>query len=130
MATPNDDYDTPWKDAVIRYFPDFVAFYFPLAHAEIDWSCPQRFLEQELAQVAHDAELGKRLADKLVEVTLKGGAPQWVLVHLEVQGRRDSRFAERMFTYNYRIFDRYRRPVASMALLADGNAGWKPDSFG
>ncbi|MFM9437172.1 putative transposase YdaD [Janthinobacterium sp. CG_23.3] len=130
MATPNDDYDTPWKDAVTRYFPDFVAFYFPLAHAEIDWSCPQRFLEQELAQVAHDAELGKRLADKLVEVTLKGGAPQWVLVHLEVQGRRDSRFAERMFTYNYRIFDRYRRPVASMALLADGSAGWKPDSFG
>jgi hypothetical protein len=27
-ATP-DDYDSPWKDAVERYFPEFIAFYFP-----------------------------------------------------------------------------------------------------
>jgi len=25
----NDDFDTPWKDAVTRYFPEFMAFYFP-----------------------------------------------------------------------------------------------------
>ncbi|NMQ06531.1 hypothetical protein E4Q08_15370 [Candidatus Accumulibacter phosphatis] len=34
-----------------RCFPEFMAFYFPLAHAEID---------QELTQVVQDAELGKR----------------------------------------------------------------------
>jgi hypothetical protein len=28
-------------------------------------------------------------------------------------------FAERMFVYNYRLYDRYRRPIASMAVLAD-----------
>jgi len=38
---------------------------------------------------------------------------------IEVQGRRDSDFAKRMFTYNYRLFDRYARPIASLAVLAD-----------
>lgn len=35
-----------------------------------------------------------------------------------------------MFVYNYRLFDRYRRPVASLAVLADDAPGWKPSSFG
>ncbi|MDC8759338.1 DUF4351 domain-containing protein [Janthinobacterium fluminis] len=129
MATP-DDYDTPWKDAVTRYFPAFMAFYFPLAHALIDWSREHVFLEPELAQIWPDAALGRRIADKLVQVTLLGGARKWVLVHLEVQGRRDSRFAERMFIYNYRIFDRYHCPVASLALLADNSVARKPAAFG
>ena len=34
----NDDYDSPWKDAVEHYFPELMAFYFPMAYAEIDWS--------------------------------------------------------------------------------------------
>jgi hypothetical protein len=25
----NDDYGTPWKDALTRYFPEFMSFYFP-----------------------------------------------------------------------------------------------------
>ena len=37
-----------------------MAFYFPLAHAEIDWQQPHVFLDQELTQVVEDAELGKR----------------------------------------------------------------------
>jgi hypothetical protein len=125
----NDDYDTPWKDAVTRYFPEFMSFYFPRAHATIDWARPYAFLEQELAQVVHDAELGKRLVDKLVQVFSLGGTDTWVLLHIDVQGTVDRNFAERMFVYNYRIYDRFQRPVASMALLADGRARWKPDSF-
>src|SRR5471032_3127725 len=79
----NDDYDTPWKLAVTRYFPDFIAFYFPRAHAAIDWSHPHVFLDEELAQLTQDAALGKRLLDELVQVhTLDGGA-QWVLIHVE-----------------------------------------------
>ena len=48
---PADDYDTPWKDAVTRYFPEFMAFYFPDASAQIDWARGYTFLDQELAQV-------------------------------------------------------------------------------
>jgi len=93
MFPSADDYDTPWKEAVSRYFPEFMAFYFPQAHAAIDWGRPYLFLDKELAQVAQDAELGKRLADQLVQVTALAGGQEWVLVHIEIQGGRDSNFA-------------------------------------
>jgi len=125
-----DDYDTPWKDALTRYFPDFLHFYFPAAHAAIDWSRPYAFLDAELAALAHDSTLRCRIADKLVQVHTLAGGEQWVLVHIEVQAQRDSALAERIFAYNYRTFDRYRRPVASLVVLADGGRRWRPNHFG
>lgn len=130
VSMDHDDSDTPWKEAVIRYFPEFMAFYYPAAHSAIDWSRPHEFLDQELAALSRDAELGKRLLDKLVRVHTLDGGEQWVLLHLEVQGRHDGRFAERLFIYNYRVYDRYRRPVASLALLADSSRRWRPSGFG
>ena len=126
----DDDFDTPWKEVVMHHFPEFMAFYFPLAHAAIDWSRPHTFLDQELAALSRDAALGKRVLDKLVRVHTHDCGEQWVLVHLEVQGRHDRAFAERMYVYNYRVYDRYRCPVASLALLADGSRAWRPSSFG
>jgi hypothetical protein len=124
-----DDYDTPWKEAIERYFADFLHFYFPLAHAQIDWSQPPVFLDKELRAVVQDAELGKRFVDKLVRVTRQGGLPEWVYVHLEVQGDMQAAFAERMFVYHYRLYDRYRKPIASLAVLADDQEHWQPESF-
>ena len=40
-----DNYDTPWKAALTRYLPEFMAFYIPEAHAAIDWHQPPRFLD-------------------------------------------------------------------------------------
>jgi hypothetical protein len=126
---PSDEYDSPWKEAITRYFPEFMAFYFPEASQAIDWSRGYTFLDQELAQVIRDAELGKRLLDKLVQVSTHDDQEQWVYIHIEIQSSRDSDFAKRLFTYNYRIYDRYDRPVASMAVLADESPGWKPKSY-
>ncbi len=33
-------------------------------------------------------------------------------------------------TYNYRLYDRYRRQVASLAVLVDHGKSWKPTQFG
>jgi hypothetical protein len=124
-----DEYDTPWKDALTRYFSEFMAFYFRGAYEQIDWGQPCVFLEQELAQVTRDAALGGKRVDKLVRVTLRDGGHECVFVHVDVQGNVEREFAERVFVYNYRIYDRYRRPVASLALLADGSRNWKPTAF-
>jgi len=35
-----------------------------------------------------------------------------------------------LFTYNYRLYDKYRRPIASLALLADERENWKPTRYG
>jgi flagellar biosynthesis/type III secretory pathway protein FliH len=34
-----------------------------------------------------------------------------------------------MYIYNYRIYDRYRKPVVSLAILADERETWRPDRY-
>lgn len=124
-----DDYDSPWKEAIERHLPDFLAFFFPAAHAQVDWTQPFTFLDQELRSVVRDAETGQRRVDKLVSVKHNDGREDWVYIHLEVQADDMAGFAERMFIYHYRLYDRYRQPIASLALLADQRSGWQPDRF-
>jgi hypothetical protein len=123
------DYDSPWKESLESYFSDFIAFFFPQVHADIDWTRGYEFLDTELQQIVRDAELGRRLADKLVKVWRQSGDEAWVLVHIEIQSKEESDFSERMFVYNYRLRDRYNRPVASLAVLADTRLNWRPGQF-
>ncbi len=60
---------------------------------------------------------------------LKDGSKAWMLIHVEVQGKKEKQFAERMFVYNYRIFDKYRRTMVSFAVLADESEKWRPSDF-
>ncbi|MCK4605457.1 MAG: hypothetical protein KAU41_12345 [Deltaproteobacteria bacterium] len=129
MNIQSDDYDSPWKEIIEVYFNDFMAFFFPDIAEEVDWDRGYTFLDKELQQVVLDAELGRRFADKLAQVWRRDGDEAWVLVHIEVQGQEEAVFAKRMYVYNYRIFDRYNRPVASLAVLADQKPGWKPQSL-
>src|SRR5216684_1446573 len=103
------DYDSPWKEAIEAYFESFMLFFFPHIHAEIDWSRGYEMLDKELQQIVQDAEVGRRIVDKLVKVWLKSGAETWVLIHIEVQTWREGDFPKRMYGYNCRIFLRYDR---------------------
>ena len=85
--------------------------------------------EYSLRAVVQDAELGKRFVDKLVRVNVLNGDKKWIYIHVEVQGTKQAEFAKGIFVYNYRIFDRYDRPVASLAVLADTHKQWKPTSY-
>ena len=64
MTQTRSDYDNPWKEVLERYFPEFLALFFPQAHADINWNHEHEFLDKELQQVVRDAELGARRADK------------------------------------------------------------------
>jgi len=130
MTLPPADFDSPWKEALERYFQDFMAFFFPAAHAGIDWTRGYTFLDKELQQVQRDAELGRRLVDKLAQVWRQDGGEAWVLAHVEVQGQPEAHFAERLYVYNYRLYDHYRRPVASLVVLGDEQPNWRPERFG
>jgi hypothetical protein len=56
-----------------EFFEPCFEFFFPEAHAAIDWARGVEFLDQEMQQIVADAELGKRLADKLAKVWLRDG---------------------------------------------------------
>ncbi len=125
-----DQFDSPWKEAIERHFADFLQFFFPVAHAQVDWSQPVLFLDKELQALMRDADLGTRYVDKLVQLTRLDGQSERVYVHVEVQGSEQAEFAERMFVYHYRLYDRYRLPIASLAVLADERPNWRPGKFG
>lgn len=129
MVEERSDFDSPWKEVLEAYFRDFMQFFFPQIESEIVWSQGYEFLDKELQQVVRDAELGRRYADKLVKVWRKSGEETWVMAHIEIQGQEETGFSERMFTYNYRLRDRYNRSVASLAVLGDERATWRPQQY-
>ncbi len=126
MSTP---LDTPWKQILEGYFPQFMAFFFPEAYGEIDWSKGFGFLDSELQQVTLEAETGKRIVDKLVKVYLRNGKENWLLLHIEIQNQKEEEFSERVYIYSTRLFDKFRRAVASFAVLGDTDRHWRPQSF-
>jgi len=71
MRKQRSDFDGAWKEILERYFSEFMAFFFPQAHREIDWSRRIEFLDKELRQVARHAGRGRYAVDKLVKVWRK-----------------------------------------------------------
>jgi hypothetical protein len=123
------DFDNPWKEALDRFLPAILAFFFPEVHAGIDWSRRYVSLDKELRKIRPEAETGKLFADMLFQVWRKDGQEAWVLIHIEVQSQHEERFPERNFIYYYRIFDQHRVPVVSLAILGDDRPGWRPNKF-
>ncbi len=128
-SSAKNEFDSPWKNILELLLENFFEFFFPKAHSEIDWGRGFEFLDKEFQKILRDAEVGSRLADKLVKVWTKDDTEVWVLLHVEVQGDRELGFSERMFIYYYRIYDRYRCKIASLAILTDGNPNWRPQRF-
>ena len=129
MTETSIDFDNPWKASLEKYFEAFMAFFFPDAHADIDWGRGYELLDKELQAVTRDAEIGRRHVDTLVELWRKDGEEAWVLAHVEIQSQQDSDFARRMFVYHYRIYDRHERAIASFGILGDEVRSWRPTQF-
>lgn len=130
MTKQRVKYDTPWKDILDQYFAEFIMLFFPKVYDDIDWEKKYEFLDKELQKIIQDSEIGQRFVDKLVKIWRKNtGEEEWLLIHLEVQSQHEMNFARRMYVYNYRVFDRYSRMVASMAILGDEHPSWRPDTF-
>jgi len=74
------DLDSPWKDALERFFEPAMLLYFAKAHGQIDWAKGVRFLDKELQRIRPRRVAGRRAVDKLAQVYLKSGAERWILV--------------------------------------------------
>ena len=123
------DNDSAWKDILEAYFPQAMQFFFPQTAAIINWELPHEFLDKEFQQIARDAEQGRRYADKLVKVWQLQGEEIWLLIHVEIQANPEETFAQRMFSYNLRIFDRFAKPAISLAILCDSDSTWRPNQY-
>lgn len=126
---PRAENDEAWKHILNAHLKDFVEFFWLEAYEDIDWTKPYEILEQELLSIGIKEEIGNRYVDKLFKVFLKNGREQWLLLHIEVQHTKENDFTETMFIYFYRIYDRYRQDVASIAILADTDKTWRPNQY-
>lgn len=124
-----DDFDSPWKEFLDEFFPEFLQLCFTAIHRRVDWSRPYESLDKELQQIAPNAEEGRRFVDKLYRVWTIEGEEEWVLIHVEVQNQPTDDFPLRMYVYGYRLFDRYGQHVVSLAVLGDDDSNWRPDRY-
>lgn len=111
------DYDGLWKRIIEDLFEEFMLFFAPDLHEEINFSRQPEFLKQELFERVIKKKKGKKIADEIVKVHLKDGKNKWILIHVEVQGEDGDKFSKRMFQYFYRIFDKYDKEVYAIALM-------------
>ena len=65
----------------------------------------------------------------MVKVRTLTGKPLYLVLHVEIQVSRESGFPLRMFVYYYRLFDLYPEQVVSLAILADEEPDWEPESY-
>lgn len=120
--------DALWKGILEDLFDDFLRFFFDNADEIFDMNRPFEFLDKELEQIfpTNQDDFYPKYVDKLVKVFTKEGTEEWILVHVEVQGSRDKDFGKRMFTYYYRILDKYDKEITAIAIFTDTNKKFKP----
>ena len=146
-----DDYDSPWKEAIEQYLPEFLELFFPNVAHEIEWEKGYEFLDKELQKVVREATSQERSVDKLVKVWRKPADEEsedsaskkkgqkskkekkskeaWVFIHIDVQSQYETNFGQRLYIYNYRLFDRYLQPIATLVVLGDDKSWWHPKEY-
>ena len=119
----NRYFDELWKNVIERLFREFLSLFLPELGVMVDFSRGYSFLDKELQKISLPTRKGKKFVDKLVKVYLKNGEEKWILFHIEVQGKNNADFNERMFIYFYRIFDKYRVRIVSLAVITNPATG-------
>lgn len=117
------DKDGIWKDALKRYLPLLLKRTMPELHNDVDFSQKVKFLDKELQDTIQvtlaEEHNSAKFIDSLVELPLKSGKNQWVLLHVEVQGKGGEDISYRMTLYCCLIFAHYRRMPVALAILTD-----------
>lgn len=121
--------DPPWKTAIEWKLEKLLEFAFPRVHQPIDWTVPPTPMDAELQKLAPEHDAGRLTADKLFKVALVSGDFCVLYLHIEIQGQRDGSFEFRMWTYNYRLCDRFGPNVVSLAVLVDEDPNWRPAAY-
>src|SRR6201991_1278689 len=125
------DYDGMWKGIIEEIAVDPLKFIFPQEGDVFDLERGCEFLDKELNELNPEPGIssGKRYVDKLIKVYRKDGEEEWLLLHVEVQGKADKTFAERMFRYYYRIFDRDHHLITAIAIFTGDDRKAVPDRY-
>ena len=121
--------DELWKGIIEDLDIEFLTKFFPNDLNLFDLSKPILFLDKELSQIMPESEDSGRNIDKLLQITLKDGSGRLILIHPEVQGYRHQNYEEREFIYFYRLYDRFKLPIATLVIFTDTDPNYEPNCF-
>ncbi len=124
------NYDSNWKELIYEFFPEFIELVYYELFKIIDFEKGFSFLDKEFEKlIPTNEKKGKVINDKLVRAYLKNGLEKYIYIHIEVQSSYDKDFTQRMFRYFYRIIDRYGFNVTALAIYADNNQTFAPNTY-
>ena len=123
--------DYLWKGILEDLFDDFLRFMHPNADDIFDFTHNIEFLDKELEQLfpPEEDEFSAKIVDKLAKVYTHEGSEEWILIHCEVQGEYKPDFPHRMYTYFYRIFDKYGKRISAYAILTEKSPKVRIDKY-
>jgi hypothetical protein len=143
MATPkkrgkkskkkNFDYDGFWKDLIDKFFYYLLQRVLPELYEAADKEIKPRVLDKEFRDVLNTADPeihnSPYFADYVLEVPLKNGGTEWILLHLEIQGRQGGNLVVRMYTYKCLIFAHYHREPVAIAIITHKRPANEPTYY-
>ncbi|MDR1873709.1 MAG: hypothetical protein LBQ90_01665 [Synergistaceae bacterium] len=124
------DHDGLWKDLIKRFFYPLLRRALPELYEDADRDVEPRFLDKEFRDVLNTADpkihTSPHFADYVLEVPLKNGGTEWVILHIEIQGRGGDSLEVRMCIYRSLVFAHYRREPVALAIITDRRSPEEP----
>ena len=117
------DHDGLWKDLIDRFFWYLLEMVLPELYKDADTNKNYTFLDKEFRDVLNTADpqihTSPHFADYVIDVPLKNGASEVVILHVEVQGQGGGDLSVRMYHYKCLIFAHYGRDPIALAIITD-----------
>jgi hypothetical protein len=116
------DSDGLWKDLIKRFLYELLKRAMPELYADVDTSKEPRFLDKEFQDILNTADpeihTSPHFADYILEVPLKNGSVEWIILHIEAQAKGGD-IVERMNHYRCLIYAHYRREPVALVIITD-----------
>jgi len=113
-------HDQLFKEMLRAFLREFMELFFPATAVRLDFAGAV-LLDKE---VFTDVPAGAlREPDLIARVPAHNGEPELILIHIEVQTRRDRDFGARMLEYYMLLRLRYKLPVFPIVLYLERGAG-------
>ncbi|MBQ7558943.1 MAG: Rpn family recombination-promoting nuclease/putative transposase [Synergistaceae bacterium] len=114
--------DGIWKDFIAEFWREILQRFLPALYNKADLEHEPEFLDKELRDLLANLEPENqksktKYVDNLLKIFLKDGGEEWVLLHIEIQGRGGENFSLRMFRYYCLIFTHHNEHPAALAIL-------------
>jgi hypothetical protein len=111
------DHDQLAKTLLQRLFRHFMTLFLPDIAAHLDLSRVEFLAAESFVRPPRGR---RKYPDLVAKVWLKGGGTAILVIHLEIQERRDPNLPARMHRYYVVLRERFRCPVLPIALLFHG----------